>query len=523
MDAIVNTGIIAVLVTGLILLAIVVLVGLFIMRRFIRIAGPDEALVISGSNKKVESASRTVKRTKENGEVEEVQLPPESSSLKVVVNGKAFVNPVTQIAEKMSLRSRKTSIKVSAQSSDQIGVNVEAVVIFKVSSDPTYVRRAAERFISDDAGIENTVRDQLEGALRGTVAQMSVKELIRERKKTADDISENAATELLKQGLIIDSFQISGITDSNGYIESLGQPEIEAKKRDAEIAQINADREINRNRISTNEQNLKEESQYEINQALEASKVGEERAKAKQAAELAGAEAEQRVLDQRAKNREAELDAEVRRKAEADAYAREQQALATMVERQKKSDADAYEREKKAQADKAVAENEAEAKRVQAAAEAEAERLRAEAEANANLALSEAEAAGIRAKGDAKAQAIEAEAKALEKNKDALIAQRIIDILPEMMTAWGESYKSVGNVTIFSGDGETASGHSARESASAIAGISEVLKNTIGVDIKDIISSNMKGKAMGHAFAESANTNDVVEGEISTDKNNRKI
>ena len=48
-------------------------------------------------------------------------------------------------------------------------LQVEGVAIVKIGSSPTLVRRAAERFASQDKAIEHFTTEQLEGALRGVV------------------------------------------------------------------------------------------------------------------------------------------------------------------------------------------------------------------------------------------------------------------------------------------------------------------------------------------------------------------
>ena len=129
--------------------------------------------------------------------------------------------------------------------------------------------------------------------------------------------------ELREQGLVLDSFQIRGITDDVGYIQSLGAPEIEAKRQAAEISQTNAERAVAKEQIRNEEQNLVENQALDTNRANAQAEVGRARAQAEQAEALAGEKSRQEVLQQQAENKQAQLDADVKRVADAELYRRE--------------------------------------------------------------------------------------------------------------------------------------------------------------------------------------------------------
>ncbi len=249
-----------------------------------------------------------------------------------------------------------------------------------------------------------------------------------------------------------------------GYIESLGVPQVQAKRREAEIAQTNANRAIAERSIAAAEENLIEQTKLDQNTANAEAEVGKARAEARQAEALASTRAEQAVLDQRAKNREAVLDAEVRRTADADRYRRQQGA-----------DADAYERIKQAEAAAQVAR-----------AEAEAVKVRAEAEAEA-----------IRAEGEAKAAAIRAEAEALSQNQSAVLARQVVEVLPELVEQWARGYEKVGNITVYGGD---ASSHLGGESAAAMASTFDTVRSATGLDITALLQGRMVGQGIGDAM-----------------------
>lgn len=196
---------------------------------------------------------------------------------------------------------------------------------------------------------------------------------------------------------------------------------------------------------------------------------------------MANAKAEQEVLHQEAENKQARLDADVRRVADAERYRREQEAEAAK-----------FEKVEAAKADRAIAEQEAESIRLRAEAEAEATRLT----------------------GEAKADSIRAEAEALEQNRDALLAQKALDILPELMKNFADGYSSIKGLTIIGGGEDGASSHMAGESSRALASTMETVKSATGIDIGGILQSSVNGRAFGQGLNESTDEKRIV---IDTD------
>jgi flotillin len=435
-------GVAVLFAIGAAVIALIVIV--ILIRAWYRVAKADEALVIVGKSQKSASGD---------------------SRITVITGGGAIVNPLTQRAEMISLRARQIKMEPTAQSSTGVTVNVSGVALVKIGSDPESVRRAAERFASQDKAIEQFTTEQLEGALRGVVATLTVEELMRDRQRLSDQIAEGIKNDLSSQGLILDSFQIQGITDQNNYISALGAVEVERVKREAEVARINADREVRARQIATDEANLIEQTQLDKNTAAAKAQVGRANAEAEQAEALARAERQQAVLVQEAQNTQARLESEVSRVADADLY-----------KSQKDADAQSYAQIKAAEARAAIAEQ-----------EAKAVRLRAEADAEA-----------VRLAGDARAAAISAEADALAKNQEALLAQRALEALVPMMAEFAKGYDKVGNITVLGGEG--ASSHLAAESASGMRSTFEAVKAATGIDLASIIQGRAVGEGIGEAI-----------------------
>ena len=247
MDPIAAGGVLAIAIIVAIVVVVVFIITLIMVRAWYKVAKADQALVIVGKNQK--------------------NVGGESSRISIITGGGALVNPLTQRAEMISLRARQIKMEPVAQSSNGVTVNVSGVALVKIGSDPELVRRAAERFLSQDGAIEQFTTEQLEGSLRGVVATLTVEQLLQDRQKLSDQIAEGIKQDLLAQGLILDSFQIQGVTDRNGYIDALGAGEVERVRRDAEVARINAAREVRARQIATDEANLIEQTAYDKNTA----------------------------------------------------------------------------------------------------------------------------------------------------------------------------------------------------------------------------------------------------------------
>lgn len=460
------------IVAVIVVLGVIGLITFFVLRSWIKVARADEALVISGKKGKSDDGKET--------------------NVEVVVNGKAIVNPITRRYETMSLRSRQMSINAVAQSEDNITLRVEAVALVKISSNRDSVRAAAERFASQDDSVEIFTTEQLEGALRGVIARLDVQELMRGRQKFSQEIQGDVSKELATQGLILDSFQIKGITDDDNYIKSLGVPQIQEKWREAEVETINSEREVTRRRISTEEENLVERTDYEANQQDSASRVGQARAEAEQAEKLAEAKAQQAVLDQEVENEQRRLKAEVNAKADSERYRREREADAAAYEDQKCAEAEYNVSEQKANADYYVSEQ-----------QAKADYFAAEQRAKATKAEADAQAHAEREVGNARAEAIKAEAAAIQENPEAYLANRAIEILPELMASFTKGYAAIDGLTIIGGDDSSGSSHIAKESAGSMAAMFQTMKETTGIDLSGIINSSAQGSAFGNAMKDS--------------------
>ncbi|MDE0545093.1 SPFH domain-containing protein [Microbacterium sp. C7(2022)] len=455
------------------------LIGFFVFRAWYQVPRADEAIVIVGKKA----------RDSTDGE---------ANKMTVITGRGAFVNKLTQRSDKVSLRSRQIKFEPTAQTINGVTIDLTGVALVKIGSTPEQVRRAAERFASQDEAIVVFTTEQLEGALRGVVAKLTVEQVMQDRQKLSDEIAEGISGDLLAQGLVLDSFAIQGITDKNNYISALGAVEVQRVRREADVAEIDAQREVKKRQLAADEANLIEQTALDKNTAAAKSEVGRANAQAEQSENLARAEAEQGVLLQEADNTQARLDSEVKKVADAEKYRQQTAADAEAYKRQKNAEADRRVAQERADAEAYSVNAQAKAREASASAEAAAVRVRAEAEAASVRVQAEAEAEAIRLRGAAQAEAIAAEAAALRENEDAILAREIIGQLPLLMAEFARGYEKVGSITLVGGD--SAATHLAREQSASLTATFDSVKSATGLDLTTLI----QGQAVGRGFAEGA-------------------
>ncbi|WP_163182977.1 flotillin family protein [Neobacillus sedimentimangrovi] len=479
------------IIIGIVVLLLIALIGVFITKY--RTAGPDEALIVTGSF----LGSKNV------------HVDESGNKIKIIRGGGTFILPVFQQAEPLSLLSSKLEVTTPEVYTEQgVPVMADGVAIIKIGGSISEIATAAEQFLGKaKEERENEAREVLEGHLRSILGSMTVEEIYKNRDKFSQEVQRVASQDLAKMGLVIVSFTIKDVRDKNGYLEALGKPRIAQVKRDADIATAEAEKET---RIKKAEAD-KEAKRSELERATEIAeaekinqlKIAEFRreqdiakARADMAYDLESAKAKQEVTEQEMQikiierqkqieleekeilRRERQYDSEVKKKADADRYAVEQAAAAEKA--------------------KQIAEAEANKYRIEAMAKAEAERVRidglAKAEAQKAQGLTEAEI--IRMKGLAEAEAKQKIAEAFEQFGQAAILDMIIKMLPEYAKQVASPLSNIDKITVVDtgSSGENGGANKITSYATNLmTTLQESLKASSGIDVKELIE-NYSGK-----------------------------
>lgn len=427
--------------------------------------------------------------------------------------------PFFERLDKIALEAIQIDVKTrsSIPTRDFINVSVDATASVKVSQNPELLKAATQNFLNGDVdSIIAKVNDLLEGNLREIVGTVSLTEMVNDRQAFSQRVQENVVPDLKKLGLEIINFNVQNFSDDNGVIDNLGIDNVEQIRKKAAIAKSDAQREIaiaeaenaktaNDAKVKAAEEIAVRNTDLEIKQASLKQAADTEKARAAAAmeieaenqmklknvaatdAEIAKAEREAELKQKEIELREYELDALVRKQADADKYAAEQKAAAELAVRQKKAEAERFEREQAAEAEKFAAMQQAEAEK----AKADAAKYAALAEAEGIAAVKKAEAEGIRATGVAEAEGIDKKAEAQKKMGEASILEMYLAALPEVVKNAASPLSAVDNITMY-GDGNTTKLVS--EVMQTSDQIIKALTESTGIDIKAILASYIGAK-----------------------------
>ena len=419
---------------------------------------------------------------------------------KYVIGRASIKIPFLQRTDKLTLKMISVDVKTeeSVPTNDYINVNIDSAVKVKVSMDPEKMKLAASNFLNKNEDyIRNSVVDVLQGNVREIIGQMKLEEIVQDRKKFADKVQENAAPDMAKMGLDIVSFNVQNVTDNGNVIENLGIDRVVSisksaqisraeSERDIAVAKANAEKEANdakvasetaiaeqNNALEIKKQELKKQSDIKKAEADAAYEIQEQEQRktieiATADANIAKQEKEAEIKEKEIAVREKSLDAEVKKQADAEKYARIQ-----------KADADKYEAEQKAEAEKITKMKEAEAAKAQGIAEAEATKAKGMAEAET-----------IRAKGMAEAEAMEKKADAMAKYGKAAMTEMIIKILPQMAEAIAKPLESIDKVSIIGGAGDSGMTTISDNVPQVLAKTIESVKETTGFDLTEVMKAN---------------------------------
>ncbi len=454
-------------VTELVLatLAVLVLVALFAAQRY-RVAGANEALVISGA--------RGSKVRDEKGDLVSIH----DQGVKVVVGAGTFTWPLVNKVGRLQLTARQVEIGLAhenaAVTKQGVGVLITGQAMFKIAREPERLRAAAERFIGEpDSQIETMVKKVLEGSLRSIAGTLTIEELITDRDRFQQAVSEAARGDLEASGIHIDALTITSIRDTKGYIEQLGEKNLASVQRDARIAKASASQEA---AVKENEAQriiIQAERDREIARA-EAHKVtAKAQAEADQSGPLAQATATKDVIKE-----QTEL-------AELDAVRREKELLGTTVK--------PAEAERRAAIVKAeglrqatILAAEAHAQQVQLTGEAEgaASVARGRAAAQVTEISGAAEGAAILSRGQAEARSKELLAEAYRKFDEAAILLQTLPLVPPIVREAAAPLGNIDNLTVIDSAGASKLTETVVRTAAEGTAIA---KSLLGVDLAELM------------------------------------
>jgi flotillin len=193
------------------------------LQRYITV-GPNEALVVSGRQ-----------RVLPDGRV---------IGFRIVTGGRVWPIPFLERVNSLSLEVQTVELQAETRDAGQIPTRVAVVAQVRIRSDARSLGIAAGLFLSKTpAEVGRTAARTIEDHLKSVIATLRIEELSLERARAAELLREEAAADLEKMGLEVVSLTISKVEDDQGYLDAIAKEKMARVKRDAVIAQAEADRE----------------------------------------------------------------------------------------------------------------------------------------------------------------------------------------------------------------------------------------------------------------------------------------
>lgn len=391
--------------------------------------GPNEVLVVAGrQHRSVGPDGRVIVR-----------------GFRVVKGGGTFIWPVIEKADVLSLELLTIDVQTpEVYTSKGVPVKVDGVAQIKVKGDDVSIATAAEQFLSKSTDeIKGIAMQTLEGHLRAILGTMTVEEIYQNRDAFASKVQEVAAGDMANMGLSIVSFTIRDIRDTQGYLDALGKPRIAQVKRDAVIAQAEADRDSvirsaqagqagQEAKFAADTKIAAAQRDYQMSLAEYTASVNQKKAESELAYDLQKFKTSQLVKAEEVQVTIVEKQKQI--ELQQQEIMRKQRELEATVQRP--ADAERYRVETLATARKYQLETEAagtaSATKATGFAQADVVKATGTAEADANKARGLAEAAVIEAQGLATAEAMRKKAESFKEYNQAAIIQLIVDALPQI-------------------------------------------------------------------------------------------
>jgi flotillin len=415
---------------------------------------PNEALIVSGvciSNKKGGS--------------------------NIIVGGKKWTWPLIQKYSKLSLNTMSLEI-VSNNVNTKLGVPLCCVGIAQVKiggkAEPLLLQAASENFLSKTPQeIQSLVSETMEGHQRAIIGTMTVEAIYQDRRTFSANVMRIALEDLMKLGLVVVSYTLKDIRDNNEYLLSLGKGKTAQVKCEARMGQAEATKN---SRIKESMAHKARMEQKYINDLIVAeSRRNFDLMKAKNEQEVRTQKA---ISDLATKLQEAKTKQDVKN-AEMAVKIEERKRLIEIQEQEILRRAKELDARVKKPA-------EAEKYKMEIAAEAARQRLVLEAEAEAELIRlrGEAQAYAINEKAKAEAEQMRKKAEAWKHYKDAAIVDMVLETLPKVALEIAAPIANANKITMVStGGGDIGAGKLTGEILDIIARLPAVVESMTGVKL----------------------------------------
>jgi len=440
--------------------------------------GPNEVLVISG---------------RRHAAIDPVTGDKTTRNFRIVKGGGAFIWPVLERVDDLSLEIMTIDVITPKVYTIQgVPITVDGVAQVKIRGDDVSIATASEQVLSKSQDeIRNVALQTLEGHLRAILGTLTVEEVYKDRDAFAARVQDVAAGDLANMGLSIVSFTIKDIRDDQGYLDALGRKRTAEVKRDAQIGEAEAARDATV--ASAKARQLGETAKYQAETRIAEAEKDFQVQKAEYDAQTNRKKAEaelaytlqQNITNQQVKGEEVQIEVVERQKriqVQEQEVLRKEKELEAMVK--KPAEAEQYRIQTLANATKFQTLTEAEGK-------AAANRSIGQGEADANKARGLAEAEVIRQQGFSEAEAMEKKARAWQMYNQAAIIQQIVEALPKVAAAVAQPLAQTDRIVVISSGGDGGAGASkvTQDVTNIVAQVPATIEALTGLDLMDLLKN----------------------------------
>ncbi|XP_018416137.1 PREDICTED: flotillin-1 isoform X2 [Nanorana parkeri] len=411
--------------------------------------GPNEAMVVSGF----------------------CRTPPV-----MIAGGRVFVLPCIQQIQRISLNTLTLNVK-SEKVYTRHGVPISVTGIAQVKiqgQNKEMLAAAAQMFLGKTENeVAHIALETLEGHQRAIMAHMTVEEIYKDRQKFSEQVFKVASSDLVNMGISVVSYTLKDIHDDQDYLHSLGKARTAQVQKDARIGEAIAKRDAGvkeaaalQEKVSSQYINeiemAKAQRDFELKKAMYDLEVNTRKAESDMAYQLQVAKTKQKIEEQKVQVQVVERTQQIQLQDQE--IIRKEMELEARIK--KPADAERYRLEKLAAAERMKLITEAEA-------EAESVRVKGEAQAYA---------IEVRARADAEQMAKKAEA--FQQYQDAAIVDMLLEKLPEIVDEISKPLTQVKKIKLVSsGGGEVGAARITGEVLDILSRLPETVEKLTGISI----------------------------------------
>uniref|UniRef100_A0A8C1VDX9 Flotillin n=1 Tax=Cyprinus carpio TaxID=7962 RepID=A0A8C1VDX9_CYPCA len=417
--------------------------------------GPNEAMVVSGFGRS----------------------PPV-----MISGGRVFVIPCVQQIQRISLNTLTLNVKSDkVYTRHGVPISVTGIAQMKIQGQNKQMLAAAcQMFLGKSENeIAHIALETLEGHQRAIIAHLTVEEIYKDRKKFSEQVFKVASSDLVNMGISVVSYTLKDVHDDQDYLHSLGKARTaqvqkdarigEAKnKRDAVIREANAIQEKVSAQYMNEIEMAKAQRDYELKKAVYDIEVFTKKAESEMAYQLQVAKTKQQIEEEKMQVMVVERSQQIMLQEQE--ITRKEKELEAKVK--KPADAERY--------------------RLEKLAEAERLQLIMEAEAEAESIKVKAEAYAVEARGRAEAEQMAKKAEAFQNYKEGAMVDMLLEKLPLMAEEISKPLSAANKVTmVSSGGSEIGAAKLTGEVLDIMTRLPETIEKLTGVSISQVKTGRM--------------------------------